>query len=211
MPTVLENPTVAAPAKAIAERISFEEFLARYSDGSHVEWVDGEVIPMAAASLPHFRLTLFLATLLKRFTKHHALGEIAGDPYVMKLGPGLPGRAPDVAFVATAHLALLHTNFLDGPADLVIEVVSPDNPDRDYITKFQEYEAAGVLEYWIVDQRLQQARFYQLQDGKYHEVLPDENGIYHSAQLPGLWLKVEWLWQDPLPDEFDVFRQWKLI
>ena len=206
MLTILEKPAVQSAA-----RLSFEEFLADYSDGSHVEWVDGEVISMAAASLPHFQLMLFLATLLKRFVRHHALGEIVGDPYVMKLGPGLPGRAPDLAFVATAHAARLRTNFLDGPADLVIEIVSPDDPKRDYVTKFREYEAAGIPEYWIIDPQAQRAEFNQLRDGKYREVLPNDEGVYHSAQLPGFWLRVAWLWQEPLPDEFDVFREWKLI
>ena len=38
-------------------------------------------------------------------------------------------------------------------ADLAVEVVSEDDPRRDYVTKRREYLAAGVLEYWIVDPR----------------------------------------------------------
>ena len=36
-------------------------------------------------------------------------------------------------------------------ADLVIEVVSPDDPDLDLVVKRQEYAQAGIPEYWIVD------------------------------------------------------------
>ena len=223
MSTVLDNPTVPAPAgasapEAVAERISFEEFLARYSDGSHVEWVDGEVqwlhgeVPeMAAVSLLHDNLDGLLYSTLRFFIEHHQLGVLCRDPVVMKLGPGLPGRAPDIAFVANAHRQRLRPNFIDGPADLVIQIVSPDDPERDYVDNYREYEAAGVPEYWIIDPRLQRTEFNQLQDGKYREVLPDENGFYHSAQLPGLWLKVAWLWQDPLPNLREVLREWKLI
>ena len=38
-------------------------------------------------------------------------------------------------------------------ADLVVEVVSPDDPDRDLVEKRVEYAAAGIPEYWIADPR----------------------------------------------------------
>ena len=38
-------------------------------------------------------------------------------------------------------------------ADLVAEVVSPDNPDRDLVTKRSDYAEAGIPEYWIADPR----------------------------------------------------------
>ena len=38
-------------------------------------------------------------------------------------------------------------------ADLVLEVVSEDDPNRDLVVKRAEYAAAGINEYWIVDPR----------------------------------------------------------
>ena len=38
-------------------------------------------------------------------------------------------------------------------ADLVAEVVNPDDPDRDYRRKRTDYAIAGIPEYWIVDPR----------------------------------------------------------
>jgi Uma2 family endonuclease len=69
------------------------------------------------------------------------------------------------------------------------------------VTKFDEYEAAGVSEYWVLDNRPKRARawFYQLDaSGRYVSVLPDADGVYHSAVLPGLELRVDWLWQEEL-------------
>jgi len=48
------------------------------------------------------------------------------------------------------NIAYVGEQFWDG-ADLVMEVVSPDDPQRDYIGKRRDYAAAGVSEYWIVD------------------------------------------------------------
>jgi Uma2 family endonuclease len=39
---------------------------------------------------------------------------------------------------------------LDGPADLVVEVVSPDSPTRDRQEMLVDYAEAGVPEYWSV-------------------------------------------------------------
>jgi Uma2 family endonuclease len=38
-------------------------------------------------------------------------------------------------------------------ADLVMEVVSKDDPERDVTKKRAEYAKAGIREYWIVDPR----------------------------------------------------------
>ena len=88
--------------------------------------------------------------------------------------------------------------FLDGPADLVVEIVSPDSLERDRGAKFYEYEKAGIPEYWLVDPLRQRVEFYQLDaEARYRLVEPDAQNVYHSAVLPDLRLRVEWLWHTP--------------
>ena len=41
----------------------------------------------------------------------------------------------------------------NGAPDFIIEIVSPGNPEDDYIRKLYYYKNAGVREYWIVDPR----------------------------------------------------------
>jgi Uma2 family endonuclease len=65
-----------------------------------------------------------------------------------------------------------------------------------------------VAEYWLIDPQRQRAEFYQLgADGRYVAVAPDAEGIYHAAVMPGFWLRVAWLWQEPLPPVLSLLRE----
>ena len=61
-------------------------------------------------------------------------------------------REPDVLLLLDANDERRSNRYWTG-ADLVVEVVSPDDPDRDYITKRADYAEAAIPEYWIVDPR----------------------------------------------------------
>ena len=63
-------------------------------------------------------------------------------------------------------------------------------------------------EYWLLDPQLEQAEFYQLDaQGRYQVVAPDDNGIYHAKVVAGFWLRVAWLWRQPLPDPVQVLLE----
>jgi Uma2 family endonuclease len=129
----------------------------------------------------------------------------------MKTGPDLPGRAPDLMFVARERQALLGQNRLNGPADLVVEVISPDSVTRDRVTKFAEYEQGGVREYWLPDPNVRQADFFRLDaEGRYQPISVDEDGVFRSNVLAGLWLRVDWLWE-PRPPLIEILRDWGLV
>ena len=193
-------------------RMTYEEFLDWADEDTWAEWVDGEVIILSPASLLHQALDTFLLSVLTSFVSFRDLGIVLGPPFQMKTGPDLPGREPDVIFVAREHLDRLRDVYLDGPADLVVEIVSPDSRTRDSQDKLHEYEEGGVPEYWVLDPFPREAKFYQLgEDGSYYLVSPDENGVYESAVLKGLRLKVDWLWQKPLPRLPEVLKELGLI
>ena len=178
-------------------RMSYEEFLEWCDEDTWAEWVDGEVIVLSLASDRHQDLVRFLTAVLSVFTETRELGIVRPAPFQMKLEQG---REPDVLFVAHEHLDRLKENYLDGPADLVIEIASPDSVERDRGSKFVEYEAGGVREYWLIDPLRERAEFYRLdEEGFYRPVSPDVEGVYRSQVVSGFWLKIEWLWQEPLP------------
>jgi Uma2 family endonuclease len=204
MSNVRESPSPVSRLK-----MSYEEFLESY-DGEWAEWVDGEVVLMSPPSTRHQRIARFLNAVLQTFVEAKQLGETFPAPFQMKTDSHLSGREPDLIYVANENVGRLKKNHLDGPADLVVEIISPDSVTRDRRDKFQEYERGGVLEYWIIDPIRETADFFVLKDGRYQSV-PIRDGIYHSTVLNGLWLRVEWLRQEPLPLLMNVLKEWKLV
>ncbi len=195
-----------------SKKMTYEEFLDWADEDTFAEWVDGEVILMSPVSHTHQSLADFLTALLRAFAEAYALGLVFSAPFLMKTGARLSGREPDILFLATDHLDRLKPNYLDGPADLVVEIISPESRARDRGEKFYEYEQGGVREYWLLDPIRKQAEFYQLgEDSCYHLVAIGVGGIYRSRVLEGVWVKVEWLWQEPLPALLAVLKEWKLI
>lgn len=193
-----------------AVTMSYREFLRRDHENEHVEWVGGKVIPMAPVSDEHQDVAGFLLAVLRLFVEHHELGVVRHDPFQMKTGPDLPGRAPDILFVANRNRSRLKKNYLDGPADLVIEIISGGSRGTDRGDKFFEYEKGGVREYWLIDTIRTQAEFYRLgRDRRYHLVSVGNDRIYRSVVLKGVWIDVAWLWK--LPAGASVLKKWKVM
>ena len=55
---------------------------------------------------------------------------------------------------------------LTEPPDLIVEVLSPGTKPLDLITKRDDYEAAGVAEYWVVDPAGGDVRCWQRQPAR---------------------------------------------
>jgi Uma2 family endonuclease len=199
-----------APPRRSPVRMSYERFLRTYMNGERLEWVNGEVVPMPPISGPHSRESNFVVRWVGEWVEENELGEIRTDPFQMKAGPDLPGRAPDLIFVANRNLPRLHDSHLEGPADVAVEIISPSTKTIDRVDKFREYEAGGVREYWIIDPATRQAEFYRLgRDGKYRLVKTDEEEVFRSQALKGFWIKVGWLWSPPTLR--DIRREWGIL
>jgi Uma2 family endonuclease len=202
------KPEIAEQLKPAKLRMSLQEFLEWADEDVWAEWEDGEVIFLSPASFGHQKIVCFLATLLHLFLEERDMGEVLTAPFSMWLPVSKRVREPDILVVLKENLDRIKKNFLYGPADLVIEIVSEDSMLRDRGTKFAEYELDGVKEYWLIDPDREQADFFVLgEDRRFERKLPDRRGFYHSAVLKGFRLNVNWLWQSPLPKVSEVLRK----
>ncbi len=203
-----ESPFVADEELPLPKslRMTEEEFDNWHDEFLRGEWVDGEVELMAPASTEHGDLQKLLLFLLSGFIEHRDLGRAAGPELAVKLPNLRRRRVPDVLFVSKERLDIVQRTYIDGAPDLIMEVVSPDSVRRDWRTKYQEYEQAGVNEYWIIDPGSQVVEAYALADGAYRQ-LPAGEGRIASQIVPGFFVKLAWLWQSPPPKLLDLLRE----
>jgi len=200
---------LTTPAEALPKDISYEQFLNWEGPSEHVEWVAGTVIPMSPVTAEHQLVALFVIRTLSEFVERKRLGKVFHEPFQMKTGPELPSRAPDVLFLSNENLGRQKRLHVEGPADLVVEVISPGSRGVDRGAKFYEYEEGGVHEYWLIDPERKQVELYQLgADRIYCQAAADSGGIYRSNILQGFWLRANWLWERPTLTE--VVEAWKL-
>ncbi len=163
---------------------------------------------LAPSNVEHLDLLGFLYELVRGYVRANELGRVSFAGLLMRLRTRSSGREPDLVFIAADHADRLRETYLDGAADLVVEIVSPDSVERDRVDKLAEYETAGIPEYWLIDPLRREAAFYRLgADGRYHLVPPDAGGTYRSPALAGFPLTVTWLWQRPLPNPSIILRQ----
>jgi Uma2 family endonuclease len=203
-----ERDVMVFSGKVIAENVTYEAYLTgKY--GEHTEWIYGVVIAMSPINVKHDGLSRFVAVLFDCYLALTTGGRVLQDPMVMKAAPDLPGRQPDIQVLLPDRLDYLKDTQVAGPANLVVEIVSPDSVKRDRGEKFDEYEKGGVQEYWILDPERKEPLFYVLgEDGLFHSRLA-ENGVYTSYVLPRLKLRVDLLWQEKLPTTPEVVEMVK--
>ncbi len=135
-----------------------------------VEFTDGylEVLPMPSRG--HQRILAFLYSTFHAFFAP-AGGEVLFTPLRPRIRQG-KFREPDLLLVRDARDVRSGERFWTG-ADVVVEVVSPDNPERDLIVKRDDYAEAGIPEYWIVDPATETLTVLELEDAGYVE-----HGVY---------------------------------
>ena len=85
-------------------------------------------------------------------------------------------REPDLLLLLDARDPRRRDDYWLG-ADLVLEVVSPDNPARDLAEKRADYAEASIPEYWIVNPTDETLTVLALVDGQYVE-----RGLFRRGQ-----------------------------
>lgn len=163
----------------------------RMTDQSNylIEFTDGviEVLPMPTDS--HQVILLFLYDLLKTFVQARG-GKVLVAPLRMQIRPG-KYREPDIMLVRDAADPRRQNAFWLG-ADMVIEIVSPDRPERDTEEKLLDYATAGIPEYWIVNPLDETVTVLNLKGDTYMtQVLLRRGETAHSTMLEGFAVHVD--------------------
>jgi len=144
---------------------SEEQYIRLTDQTNHlIEFTDGriEVLPMPTDR--HQVIVAWLYELLLLYIRPRG-GKVLFAPIRMQVRPGKQ-REPDLLLVRAADDVRRQNSFWLG-ADLVVEVVSPDDPTRDTVEKVADYAEAGVAEYWVVNPLDETLVIYTLAETSY--------------------------------------------
>ena len=152
--------------QAQAHDWTYQELLTLPDDGKRYEIIEGVLYEMPAANTEH---ALIIMRLI-RWTFGPLIwgmgGEILTAPIDVFIRDGDPVQ-PDLLILLPEQLDLIAKRGVEGPPALVVEVLSPSNPEHDRITKRALYARAGVAEYWIVSPEAATIAILTLNEGNY--------------------------------------------
>lgn len=154
-------------------KLTFEEYL-KYDDGTdnRYELVDGELVLMPTASGMHALIMVFLFKLLDREITRLSLKWTVIPSNISVRTAESRSRIPDLVVLSaeqTEAIKTMSSAVLQSPPLLVVEIVSPDDPARDYRYKRSEYATRGIPEYWIIDPIQSKVTVLILEEGLYEE------------------------------------------
>lgn len=153
-----------------------------------IEFTDGwlEELPMPTST--HQAVLLFLYEAFRDCLRSRG-GVVMVAPLRMRVREG-QFREPDLLLLRNRDDPRYADRYWLG-ADLVAEVLSPGDPDRDLVQKRAEYAAADIPEYWIADPRDETIRVLSLHHGSYRETGRYARGqAAPSPSLDGLLVDV---------------------
>lgn len=153
-----------------------------------VEFTDGFLGLLPSPTDYHQAIVLFLLYAFDGWLKSLG-GKVRIAPLRLRIGKG-KFREPDLLLLLSASDRRRRDRFWTG-ADLVVEVVSPDKPERDLVLKRQDYAAAGVAEYWIVNPANETILVLVLNKKRYRRLGSFARGsVARSSLLQGFQLGV---------------------
>lgn len=140
------------------ERIAFRE---KITEDDKAEFINGKIVMHSPASDGHNESVLHVAILSNVFVNVHGLGKVRAEKALIELTRN--DYEPDIAFWSKAKADKIETEQNVYPApDWVVEVLSKGSVKRDRVTKFEDYAAHGISEYWIIDTKKQCVEQYIL-------------------------------------------------
>ena len=180
--------------QSLKKKYSFEEYLnyQDHTDNKH-ELVNGELLTMPPASGIHALITMFLLNILSlEIAKINAEWQVFAGNIGVRTAEN-KSRIPDLAILTAQQcqeIRELTSAVLNSPPRLVVEIVSPGNPEDDYRYKRSEYAVREIPEYWIIDPQELKVSVLLLVDGFYEVTDFTNQQTIISQTFPQLQLTV---------------------
>jgi len=176
----------------------------RYTYADYLEWegperyelYDGEAFMMSSPSVAHQALLVGLLSPFDVWLQGKSC-RVFVAPLDVRLFPkddrsDRTVLQPDLLVVCDE--GKLDKGSVNGPPDLIIEILSPSNTSSELFRKFNYYLKAGVREYWVVDPESRSVHVHIYEDGRYISTTYSDNDRIPVTVLAGLEIPLESLW-----------------
>lgn len=176
--------------------LTYEDYCALPDDGRRYEIIEGVLYVSPSPSRAHQRAATRLASILDFHARDLNLGEVYAAPFDTVFS-NISVVQPDVLFIRKDRLHILTDANVQGPPDLVIEVISPSSTATDQTVKRQLYAQYGVPHYWQAHPLEHWIRAFELRGADYVLVAEGRGDTTFSAPpFPDLSIRLTELWGD---------------
>ena len=186
--TILEMPNAVLLVEQVKTKLEDERKRRRHfyeivEENKKMEFINGDIVFHSPVKLQHNRATGLTYKLLETFVAKHKLGFVGIEKIMVSLTRN--DYEPDVCFFGNEKAKDFTDKQMKFPApDFVVEVLSKSTAKADRETKFQDYAAHGVGEYWIIDAEKETVEQYFLHDEQYELLVKAKDGAIESVVLP---------------------------
>ena len=178
-----------------AEAIARAKFRDEMSDDQKVEFVEGEIVIHSPDRHRHIVAKNNLLALLGAYVRMNSLGEVLDEKCLCVFPRN--DYEPDIVFFSPAKAAGFESETMLFPVpDLVIEILSNSTEARDRGVKYDDYEAHGVGEYWIIDPVAESIEQYVVEAGRFQLFLKSGSGEIASRVVSGFRIPIRAIFED---------------
>ena len=176
-------------AASPAVKLTYDDFVHFPDDGKRHELIDGEHYVTPSPNMKHQAVCGNLYWLMRSFLESHPIGKVFFAPLDVVFSD-VDVVEPDVLYVSNERASQALTELhVKGVPELVVEIASKGTRKRDETIKRRLYERSGVLEYWIVDPKIDVVRVYRREGdtfGRPIELSREAEDVLTTTLLPGL-------------------------
>jgi Uma2 family endonuclease len=187
----------SVPLEVVVERqdsttkLTYADYLRFPDDGLRHEIIDGEHYVTPSPATRHQRISRSLLYVIQSYLESHPIGELFSAPFDALLSD-FDIVVPDLLYLSNERARFLTPKNLQGPPDLVIEILSPSTRSRDRKLKRDLYERAGVQEYWVVDPEHDHVEIYRRHTSSFGEAISvPRTGAITTPLLPDFVLPLD--------------------
>lgn len=161
-------------------------------EGEPCELLRGRFV-MSPSPIPcHQMISALLSELLLKASRQGGGMSLVAPMDVVLSDDTIP--QPDLLYIAKDRREIIKQR-VEGPPDLVIEILSPGTERRDRLAKLDLYARYGVSEYWIVDPEAQLIEFLLNEQGRY-VVLTQADDQFQSPRLSEISIQLADFWKE---------------